>query len=85
LLITQQITREYQQAEGFGDVAKEIGAKICGLKQISQAKKENIRKEKNAYNVPSSLAKNHQQPCAASWPNRLPAEDPQSIKGPRSG
>ena len=38
-------------------------------------------KEKDAYNVSGALTKNHQQPCSASWPNRLPAEDPQSVKG----
>jgi hypothetical protein len=31
LLITLQITREYQQAEGFSDVAKKIRGMIPGL------------------------------------------------------
>jgi hypothetical protein len=36
LLITQQITREYQQAEGFSDVAKQIEGMIADLQpQIS--------------------------------------------------
>jgi len=40
LLITRQITREYQQGEGFSNVAKQIGAKICGLREVSKIYKK---------------------------------------------
>jgi hypothetical protein len=36
LLIVLQATREYQQGEGFNDVAMQIGAKICDLTKASK-------------------------------------------------
>jgi hypothetical protein len=57
VLITLQITREYQQAEGFSDVAKKIRGMIPSLEIKIRTIKE---KEKNAYNVFSALTKNHQ-------------------------
>jgi hypothetical protein len=57
VLITLQITREYQQAEGFGDVAKKIRGMIPSLEIKITTSSE---KEKDAYNVSGALTKNHQ-------------------------
>jgi hypothetical protein len=39
LLIVLQATREYQQGEGFSDVARKIGARICDLTTLQKRRK----------------------------------------------
>jgi hypothetical protein len=69
LLITLQITREYQQGEGFSDVRAKKEGKIPNL-EIT------LRKEINAYIFSRHLLEANYQSGASGWPDRLPAEVP---------
>jgi hypothetical protein len=73
LLITLQITREYQQGEGFSDVREMKEGMIPNL-EIT------LRKEKNAYIFSRHLLEANYQPCAIGWSDRLPAEVHPPIK-----
>jgi len=69
LLITLQITREYQQGEGFSDVREKKEGKIPNLAIT-------LRKEINAFFISCHLLEANNQSSVAGWPDRLPAEVP---------
>jgi hypothetical protein len=77
LLITLQITREYQQGEGFNDVRDMKEGMIPNLKIVK-------REEKNAHFISCYLPKANNQSGATCWLDRLPAEVDPSVASPNS-
>jgi len=79
LLITLQITREYQQGEGSNDVREKKEGKIPNL-EIT------LRKEINAFFISRHLLKANNQSSATGRLDRLLAEVPAPLteKGPEN-